>query len=105
MKKKLSEKQKVELHQTMELDMQSGECAIIDDSKPKSPTQIRIGNNILGYIGINQKFSSTEEAITAINTKMDQDQWWTNIYHINDHGNITLLNNKRKRNNKLGINF
>lgn len=93
-----------ELHEAMRWDLQSGECAVLDDSRSGS-TVVRFRRETLGVIdseayrerhrpfrtvpkGI---FADTRRALRAIRMEMDRQQFWPDIYHVNDHGNVTLL--------------
>ena len=36
-------------------------------------------------------FADTRQALRAIRMEMDRRRFWPAIYHVNDHGNVTLL--------------
>jgi len=36
-------------------------------------------------------FADTRQALRAIRREMERQQFWPAIYHVNDHGNVTLL--------------
>ncbi len=93
-----------ELYEAMRSDLETGECAVLDDSRP-GPTVVRFCRQTLGVIdsaahrerhrsfrtapkGI---FADTRRALRAIRTEMNRHQFWPAIYHINDRGNVTLL--------------
>ncbi len=93
-----------ELYKAMRSDFETGECALLDDSR-SGPTVVRFCRQTLGVIdseayrerrrpfrtapaGI---FADTRQALRAIRIVMDRQQFWPAIYHVNDHGNVTLL--------------
>jgi hypothetical protein len=93
-----------ELFEAMRSDLETGECAVLDDSR-SDPTVVRFCRQTLGVIesaayrerhqpfrtapkGI---FADTRQALRAIQVEMDRHQFWPAIYHVNDHGNVTLL--------------
>jgi hypothetical protein len=73
-----------EAYQTMLNDLETGECAIFDDSR-SGPTVVRFNGQELG------RFSDFNEGLAAVNAAMEAAQFWPNIYHVNDHGNVSLL--------------
>ena len=93
-----------ELYEAMRSDLETGECALLDDSR-SGPTVVRFCRQTLGVIdsGAYQErsrpfrtapqgtFADTRQAIRAIRLEMDRCQFWPAIYHVNDHGNVTLL--------------
>ena len=100
----MTDDQKQDLYEAMRSDLETGECALLDDSR-SGPTVVRFCRNALGVIdsgayrersrpfrtapqGI---FASTRQALRAIRMEMDRLQFWPAIYHVNDHGNVTLL--------------
>lgn len=38
-----------------------------------------------------QDFHSWEEVVTAIAKRMDEEQFWPNVWYVSDHGNFVLL--------------
>lgn len=84
------EAQAAEAYQDMEADLESGECAILND-RASGPTRVTLNGKFLGNIGDNQTFPDWESALAAIKAAMDAQKFWPNIYHINDHGNVSLL--------------
>jgi hypothetical protein len=93
-----------ELYEAMRSDLETGECALLDDSR-SGPTVVRFCRETLGVIdhaahwehhrpfrtapkGI---FADTRQALRAIRMEMDRRQFWPAIYHVNDHGNVTLI--------------
>ncbi len=93
-----------ELYEDMRSDLETGECAVLDDSR-SGPTVVRFCRQTLGVIdnaayrerhrpfrtapeGI---FADTGRALRAIRMEMNRHQFWPSIYHVNDHGNVTLL--------------
>ena len=93
-----------DLYEAMRSDFDTGECALLDDSR-SGPTVVRFCRQILGVIdsGAYQErsrpfrtapqgtFADTRQALRAIRLEMDRCQFWPAIYHVNDHGNVTLL--------------
>lgn len=91
-----------DLYEAMRSDLETGECALLDDSR-SGPTVVRFCRDILGVIdsGSHQErsrpfrtapqgiFADTRQALRAI--RMEMDRFWPAIYHVNDHGNVTLL--------------
>jgi hypothetical protein len=41
-------------------------------------------------------FSDWDIAFKALKAAMERESYWPAIYHINDHGNVELLNGKGK---------
>lgn len=60
------------------------EAAVISDVRGRY--NVQLASKFLGT------FDDFGEAIEAVNHKMDQDRVWANVYHVNDHGNIDLVN-------------
>lgn len=93
-----------ELYEAMQSDFETGECALLDDSR-SCPTVVRFCRQTLGVIdsGAYQErsrsfrpapqgiFADTRQALCGIRMEMDRRQFWPAIYHLNDHGNVTLL--------------
>lgn len=93
-----------DLYEAMRSDLETGECALLDDSR-SGPTVVRFCQQTLGVIdsGAYQErsrpfrrapqgiFADTRQALRAIRVEMDRRQFWPAIYHVNDHGNVTLL--------------
>lgn len=93
-----------ELYEAMRSDLETGECALLDDSR-SGPTVVRFCRLTLGVIdsGVYQErhrpfrvspqgiFADTRQALRAISMEMDRQQFWPAIYHVNDHGNVMLL--------------
>lgn len=93
-----------ELYEAMRSDLETGECALLDDSR-SGPTVVRFCRETLGVIdsGSHQErsrpfqtapqgiFADTRQALRAIRMEMDRRRFWPAIYHVNDHGNVTLL--------------
>ena len=93
-----------DLYEAMRADLETGECALLDDSR-SGPTVVRFCRETLGVIdsGSHQErsrpfrtapqgiFADTRQALRAIRLEMDRCQFWPAIYHVNDHGNVTLL--------------
>lgn len=77
-----------EMHQDMRNDLETGECAVITD-RGMGGSEVVFNGRSLGYIG--RDFPDFDAAIAALKAKMDEEQFWPNIYHINDHGNVSLL--------------
>jgi hypothetical protein len=93
-----------ELYEAMQSDFETGECAVLDDSR-SGPTVVRLCRTSLGVIDSDAHqerfrrfrtapqgvFADTQQALRAIRRAMDRQQFWPAIYHVNDHGNVTLL--------------
>ena len=93
-----------ELYEAMRSDLETGECALLDDSR-SGPTVVRFCRNALGVVdseAYREKrrpfrttpegiFADTRQALRAIRMEMDRRRFWPAIYHVNDHGNVTLL--------------
>lgn len=79
-----------EAYQDAMSEIESGECAILSD-RGSGPTTVSLNGKILGRIGEEYEFPDFESAIAAIKAAMDAQKFWPNIYHINDHGNVSLL--------------
>jgi hypothetical protein len=100
----MTDEENQELYEAMRSDLETGECALLDDSR-SGPTVVRFCRNALGVIdseAYREKrrpfrtapegiFASTRQALRAIKMEMERRQFWTAIYHVNDHGNVTLL--------------
>jgi hypothetical protein len=100
----MTDDQNQDLYEVMRSDFETGECALLDDSR-SGPTVVRFCRNALGVIdsgAYREKrrpfrtapqglFASTRQALRAIRMEMDRHQFWPAIYHVNDHGNVTLL--------------
>ncbi len=100
----MTDDQYQELYEAMRSDLETGECALLDDSR-SGPTVVRFCRDILGVIdsGSHQErsrpfrtapqgiFADTRQALRAIRMEMDRHRFWPAIYHVNDHGNVTLL--------------
>jgi hypothetical protein len=67
-------------YQQMLLDFETGECAVIHDNGSVSFCRKKLG-----------QFNEHDERIAAITQAMDSAQFWPNIYSVNDHGNVSLL--------------
>jgi hypothetical protein len=80
-----------EAYEDMRDDLQSGECALLDDSRAMSPTRIIFCGETLGVIDPQGAIKDQSEALRVIQAKMEEEQFYPNIYHINDHGNVSLL--------------
>lgn len=100
----MTDSENQEIYEAMRPDFETGECALLDDSR-SGPTVVRFCRENLGVIdsetyqerhqlfrtapqGI---FADTRQALRAIQREMKRQQFWPAIYHINDHGNVTLL--------------
>lgn len=95
-------------YQDARADLESGECVVFSDERAFRPTQIWFGRKFLGEIdeeSYNQHvrrhetepddlFPSWERALQAVNKEMERQCFYPNIYHINDHGNVSLLDQK-----------
>lgn len=93
-----------ELYEAMRSDLETGECALLDDSR-SGPTIVRFCRQTLGVIDSGSYrdqhrpfrtapaglFTDTRQALRAIRMAMERCQFWPAIYHVNDHGNVTLL--------------
>lgn len=93
-----------ELYEAMRSDLETGECGLLDDSR-SGPTVVRFCRQTLGVIDTGAYrerhrlfrtaptgiFADTRQALRAIRTEMNRQQFWPAIYHVNDHGNVTLL--------------
>ena len=100
----MTDDQNQDLYEAMRSDLATGECALLDDSR-SGPTVVRFCRQTLGVIdsGAYQErsrpfltaphgiFADTQQALRAIRMEMDRHQFWPDIYHVNDHGNVTLL--------------
>lgn len=100
----MNDEENQELYKAMQSDLETGECAMLHDSR-SGPTVVRFCREILGVIdsaAYLQKrrpfrptpagiFADTRQALRSIRMEMDRQQFWPAIYHLNDHGNVTLL--------------
>ena len=100
----MTDDQNQDLYETMQSDLETGECALLDDSR-SGPTVVRFCRNTLGVIDSEAYrdrhrpfrtapdglFASARQALRAIRMEMDRCRFWPAIYHVNDHGNVTLL--------------
>lgn len=75
----VEEMENQEAYEAMQSDLQSGECATINDKD-----EVFFCGKLLG------KFPDRDEAFAAIREAMDAAKYWPNIYSVNDHGNVTL---------------
>ena len=100
----MTDEENQELYEAMKSDLEAGEYALLDDSR-SGPTVVRFCGEALGVIdreayGEKRRlfqlapeglFASTRQALRAVRAEMDRRQFWPDIYHVNDHGNVTLL--------------
>ena len=100
----MTDDQNQDLYEAMRSDFETGECALLDDSR-SGPTVVCFCRETLGVIddeAYREKhrpfrttpegiFADTRQALRAIRMEMDRHQFWPDIYHVNDHGNVTLL--------------
>lgn len=80
-----------QMYQDMLSDLETGECAVFSD-RGSGPTTVTLNGKLLGHVG--REFDSWEDALASVNAAMEEQKYWPNIYHVNDHGNVSLLNNK-----------
>lgn len=71
-----------ELYQQMRDDLESGECCSISD---KGEVMLN-GKRIATMTGDNR-----DDVFALIRHRFKTEGYWPNIYEINDHGNVTLL--------------
>ena len=67
-------------YQQMLGDLESGECVTISYRGT-----VMFCNKMLG------QFNEWDEQIAAAEKAMDEAKFWPNIYYVNDHGNVSLL--------------
>lgn len=67
----------------MQSDFDSGQCAAIHPNG-----SVSFCNKTLG------QFNEHDERMAAIKQAMEDAQFWPNIYSINDHGNVSLLDSE-----------
>lgn len=77
-----------EAYEDMVLDLQSGECVTIT-----SKDEVYFCGKAMGRIG---RDFSERYVWRVIRQAMDEADYWPNIYRINDHGNVSLLNGRGK---------
>ena len=91
-------------YQDMRSDLESGECVVFDDSSPSAPTRVVFSGDELGIISDVEfdrrhrpfaaapqgVFRDVSHALRAVNAEMERRKFWPNIYHVNDHGNVSL---------------
>jgi len=77
-----------EAYQDMQADLESGECVVFSDRRASGPTEVMFGRELLGTIP--GTFEDIDQALAAVNAKMEEEGFFPNIYHINDHGNVSL---------------
>jgi hypothetical protein len=65
----------------MQSDLESSECAVITHDGSVSFCGKSLG-----------QFNEHDEHLAAIKQAMDEAKFWPNIYSVNDHGNVSLLN-------------
>lgn len=103
-RRQLSDEEKQELYQSMLDDLQSGECVVFDDSR-SGPTTVLFCRKELGWIDHSAEripfqptpqgvFFSVAHALRTVVAEMAKQQFWPDIYHINDHGNVALWDSK-----------
>jgi hypothetical protein len=69
-------------------ELESGECVVFSD-RGSGPTTVTFSGRQLGRIGV--EFDSWDEALAAVEAESERSKFWPNIYHINDHGNVSQL--------------
>jgi hypothetical protein len=67
-------------YQQMLSDLDTGECAVINHNG-----NVFFCRQFLG------QFNEHDEQIAAIKQAMEDQKFWPNIYSVNDHGNVSLL--------------
>lgn len=77
-----------EAYQDAMSELESGECVVFNDRRANSPTQVMFGRELLGTIP--GTFEDIDQALAAVNAKMEEEGYFPNIYHVNDHGNVSL---------------
>ncbi len=99
-----------EAYQDMKSELESGEAVVFDDSRASAPTRVMFGRDELGIINDEEferhhrpfapapqgVFRDVAHALRAVNAEMERRQFWPNIYHINDHGNVSLWDKNGK---------
>lgn len=112
-RRSLTNEELQEVYETMLEDMAHGECAVFDDFRASGPTRVVFCGSELGVIDgtayddyiakqlrlygpIGMKrptglFRDHKQALRALKAEMKKQCYWPNIYHINDHGNVALL--------------
>jgi len=95
MNRKLTETEREELHATMLSDLESGECVTINhkDEVFFCGRQLHIPHNVNRITGETWP-PDDRKRFAVINAAMEEAGYWPNIYSVNDHGNVSLLDNK-----------
>lgn len=68
-------------YQDMLAELESGDCAVI---------QCDGFRTTVTFCRKELPVGEDEDAFAALAAEMERRKYWPNIYHINDHGNVTL---------------
>jgi predicted RNA-binding Zn-ribbon protein involved in translation (DUF1610 family) len=104
-----SEADEQEAYQDMQNELQSGECVVFDDSR-SGPTRVMVNGKLFGTINGEEHaqhsqpfqkapqgvFRDVTHALRAVNAEMEREGFFPNIYHVNDHGNVSLWDKNGK---------
>lgn len=82
------EEDEQQAYRDMEAELESGDCAVVQCTSSRTTT-IFCGKEL--HVG------EDESAFTVIAAEMEGRKYWPNIYHINDHGNVSLCDKDGKR--------
>ena len=67
-------------------ELDSGECALISDA--------RGSNYAASFCGKRLLVGDWDACLAALNAEMERQQFWPNLFHINDRGNLSLLDSR-----------
>jgi len=104
MKHGLTAAERLQAYETMLADLQSSECVVFDDSR-SGPTVVSFCGKQLGIINEEDYqrkvrpfqaaptslFHNVAHAREAVRLECQRQKFWPNCYHVNDHGNVSLL--------------
>jgi hypothetical protein len=102
-KQRLAAAERQEAYESIQADLQSGECVVFDDSH-SGPTLVSFCGQQLGIINEEEYqrkaksfqaaptglFRSVAHALAAVRSESMRRKFWPNYYHVNDHGNVSL---------------
>jgi hypothetical protein len=69
----------------MRSDLESGECAVIQCNGSKTTAS---------FCGKHLATGDFDDLLVAVKEEMEFQRFWPNIYYVNDHGNVDLLDDK-----------
>jgi hypothetical protein len=91
-KTQFTDAEREEAYQSMKSDLESGDCVFLQSDGFRET--IRFCGKLLGSVGDGQDFPDERAALKAACQQMERQGYWPNIYSVNDHGNVSLLDRK-----------